>query len=206
VDAVRNYGRRSGEIWHSMQKSMPDDLGSKRFSVYCRGHPACFFACCARFHRCDGRSCAPHPRSLTVVNRVGDCDPAAQRCHLHSAAPESHQIPTDDGDRSLTLRYVPQSRTPLDKSRREVLKHVHRLWGFIQQLNAAIFILLLQNHIKSPQTMDMLQHFAPAFISLTLRYVPQSRTPLDKSRREVLKHVHRLWGFDVMPDDLGSKR
>ncbi|CAJ0991861.1 SpoVR family protein [Pantoea sp. Nvir] len=34
------------------------------------------------------------------------------------------------GDRSLTLRYVPQNRTPLDKSCREVLKHVHRLWGF----------------------------------------------------------------------------
>lgn len=30
VDAVRDYGRRSGEIWHGMQKSMPDDLGSKR--------------------------------------------------------------------------------------------------------------------------------------------------------------------------------
>ena len=34
------------------------------------------------------------------------------------------------GDRSLTLRYIPQSRAPLDKSRREVMKHVHRLWGF----------------------------------------------------------------------------
>lgn len=34
------------------------------------------------------------------------------------------------GDRSLTLRYVPHQRSPLDKSRREVLKHVHRLWGF----------------------------------------------------------------------------
>ena len=30
VDTVREYGRRSGEIWHSMQKSMPDDLASKR--------------------------------------------------------------------------------------------------------------------------------------------------------------------------------
>ncbi len=30
VDVVRNYGRRSGEIWHSMQKNLPDDLGSKR--------------------------------------------------------------------------------------------------------------------------------------------------------------------------------
>ena len=26
VDAVRDYGRRSGEIWHSMQKAMPADL------------------------------------------------------------------------------------------------------------------------------------------------------------------------------------
>ncbi|WP_099350425.1 SpoVR family protein [Erwinia amylovora] len=34
------------------------------------------------------------------------------------------------GDRSLTLRYVPHKRAPLDSSRREVLKHVHRLWGF----------------------------------------------------------------------------
>lgn len=30
VDSVREYGRRSGEIWHKMQKSMPDDLASKR--------------------------------------------------------------------------------------------------------------------------------------------------------------------------------
>jgi len=29
VDSVREYGRRSGEIWHKMQKSMPDDLASK---------------------------------------------------------------------------------------------------------------------------------------------------------------------------------
>jgi spore cortex formation protein SpoVR/YcgB (stage V sporulation) len=34
------------------------------------------------------------------------------------------------GDRSLTLRYIPQERAPLDKSRRDVLKHLHRLWGF----------------------------------------------------------------------------
>ena len=43
------------------------------------------------------------------------------------------------GDRSLTLRYVPHNRVPLDKSRREVLKHVHRLWGFdviLEQQNA----------------------------------------------------------------------
>lgn len=34
------------------------------------------------------------------------------------------------GDRSLTLRYVPQNRIPLDKSHHKVLKHVYRLWGF----------------------------------------------------------------------------
>ncbi len=34
--------------------------------------------------------------------------------------------------------------------------------------------------------------------SLTLRYIPHNRAPLDKGRKEVLKHVHRLWGFDIM--------
>lgn len=30
VDAVRDYGRRSGEIWHGMQNSMPTDLPPQR--------------------------------------------------------------------------------------------------------------------------------------------------------------------------------
>lgn len=34
------------------------------------------------------------------------------------------------GDRSLTLRYVPHNHIPLDRGYKEVLKHVHRLWGF----------------------------------------------------------------------------
>ncbi|GAB6263119.1 SpoVR family protein [Photobacterium sp. R1] len=34
------------------------------------------------------------------------------------------------GDRSLTLRYVPHNRIPLADSYSEVLKHMHRLWGF----------------------------------------------------------------------------
>ncbi|QUJ68269.1 SpoVR family protein [Photobacterium sp. GJ3] len=34
------------------------------------------------------------------------------------------------GDRSLTLRYVPHNRIPLADSYNEVLKHLHRLWGF----------------------------------------------------------------------------
>ncbi|WP_394132776.1 SpoVR family protein [Shewanella maritima] len=35
-----------------------------------------------------------------------------------------------DGDRSLTLRYTPHNRIPLADSMTEVLKHLHRLWGF----------------------------------------------------------------------------
>lgn len=34
------------------------------------------------------------------------------------------------GDRSLTLRHVPHNRIPLADSHQQVLKHVHRLWGF----------------------------------------------------------------------------
>lgn len=34
------------------------------------------------------------------------------------------------GDRSLTLQHVPQDRIPLHDGYPEVLKHLHRLWGF----------------------------------------------------------------------------
>lgn len=34
------------------------------------------------------------------------------------------------GDRSLTLRHIPQDRVPLGTDTEEVLRHVHRLWGF----------------------------------------------------------------------------
>jgi len=42
------------------------------------------------------------------------------------------------GDRSLTLRFVPNHRVPLADSYHQVLKHLHRLWGFtvrLEQLN-----------------------------------------------------------------------
>ncbi|MBU2114805.1 MAG: SpoVR family protein [Gammaproteobacteria bacterium] len=35
-----------------------------------------------------------------------------------------------NGDRSMTLRYIPQQRVPLASSFPQVLKHLHRLWGF----------------------------------------------------------------------------
>ncbi len=40
-----------------------------------------------------------------------------------------YQVDTQ-GDRSLTLRYVPHSRVPLADDHEEVLRHLHRLWGF----------------------------------------------------------------------------
>jgi spore cortex formation protein SpoVR/YcgB (stage V sporulation) len=40
-----------------------------------------------------------------------------------------YQVDTS-GDRSLTLRYVPQNRVPLADDHGEVLRHMHRLWGF----------------------------------------------------------------------------
>jgi stage V sporulation protein R len=43
--------------------------------------------------------------------------------------------------------------------------------------------------------------------SLTLRYTPRERRPLGESSAEVMKHVARLWGFDVRLDmiDEGGK-
>ncbi|MDP2562205.1 SpoVR family protein [Psychrobium sp. 1_MG-2023] len=35
-----------------------------------------------------------------------------------------------DGDRSMTLRYYPHQDIPLGESTKEMLKHLHRLWGF----------------------------------------------------------------------------
>jgi len=40
-----------------------------------------------------------------------------------------YQVDTT-GDRSLTLRYVPQDRVPLSDDHEQVLRHLHRLWGF----------------------------------------------------------------------------
>ncbi|MGO2508112.1 MAG: SpoVR family protein [Vibrio hibernica] len=34
------------------------------------------------------------------------------------------------GDRSLTLQHIPQDRVPLNSNYPEVMKHLHRLWGF----------------------------------------------------------------------------
>lgn len=40
------------------------------------------------------------------------------------------------GDRSLHLRHIPQDRVPLGPETEEVLKHIHRLWGFDVKLSS----------------------------------------------------------------------
>lgn len=51
-----------------------------------------------------------------------------------------------NGDRSLTLRYVPNNDIPLANTYKEVLKHLYRLWGFtvsLEQKNADASINIL---------------------------------------------------------------
>jgi len=53
------------------------------------------------------------------------------------------------GDRSLTLRYIPQNAIPLAKSSEAVLKHLHHLWGFgvkLEQLADDNRVLLLASY------------------------------------------------------------
>ncbi len=40
--------------------------------------------------------------------------------------------------------------------------------------------------------------------SMILRHIPHNRIPLDKSHEEVMKHLHRLWGFDVILEEVIS--
>jgi stage V sporulation protein R len=40
-----------------------------------------------------------------------------------------------NGDRSLTLRHTPANRVPLANNTQEILKHLHRLWGFTVKLD-----------------------------------------------------------------------
>ena len=35
-----------------------------------------------------------------------------------------------NGDRSLTLRHQQHARRPLGETTQQVMKHLHRLWGF----------------------------------------------------------------------------
>ena len=55
----------------------------------------------------------------------------SQQYNLSQIEPNIQVYNVDlNGDRSLTLRYIPQNRAPLAAEYQQVLKHLHRLWGF----------------------------------------------------------------------------
>ncbi len=58
-------------------------------------------------------------------------DALAQQYNLSSQEPDIQVHEVDvRGDRSLTLHHQQNSRKPLNEDTEEVLKHLHRLWGF----------------------------------------------------------------------------
>lgn len=59
------------------------------------------------------------------------------------------------GDRTLRLRYVPHQRVPLDDSHTEVLKHLHRLWGFAVTLEEERSDGSLQLLSRCPLPLDL---------------------------------------------------
>ncbi len=55
----------------------------------------------------------------------------SQQYNLSNLEPNIQVQSVDvNGDRSLTLRYIPHNRIPLADSQQEVLKHLYRLWQF----------------------------------------------------------------------------
>ncbi|KHO63584.1 SpoVR family protein [Pseudomonas flexibilis] len=55
------------------------------------------------------------------------------------------------GDRSLTLRHIQHERKPLGDSTQEVLKHLHRLWGFDVHLETVRGDKVIQSQHMPPQ-------------------------------------------------------
>ncbi|WP_328188033.1 SpoVR family protein [Marinobacter sp. OP 3.4] len=58
------------------------------------------------------------------------------------------------GDRSLTLRHIPVDRVPLGDDASEVLKHVHRLWGFDVHLESVDEGTVVAEYHCPPQELD----------------------------------------------------
>ncbi|HHC75273.1 MAG TPA: SpoVR family protein, partial [Thiothrix sp.] len=58
-------------------------------------------------------------------------DTLSKQYNLSDQEPDIQVYQVDfRGDRSLTLRHYQNNRRPLGKDTKEVLKHVHRLWGY----------------------------------------------------------------------------
>ncbi len=65
------------------------------------------------------------------------CQALSDQYNLGSREPNIQVYAVDHrGDRSLTLRHTRYNRKPLSDAASEVLKHLHRLWGFTVRLEA----------------------------------------------------------------------
>lgn len=58
------------------------------------------------------------------------------------------------GDRSLTLQHQQFNRQPLDESSQEVLKHIHRLWGFDVHLHSVCDDHVVQSFHCPPKELE----------------------------------------------------
>ncbi|GGY78773.1 SpoVR family protein [Marinobacter zhanjiangensis] len=58
------------------------------------------------------------------------------------------------GDRSLTLRHIPVDRVPLGEDADEVLRHVHRLWGFDVHLESVDEGTVVAEHHCPPRDLN----------------------------------------------------
>jgi len=54
------------------------------------------------------------------------------------------------GDRTLTLRHLPNNNVPLAESQEQVLKHLHRLWGFSVKLESVDSDNEVRNTLQCP--------------------------------------------------------
>ena len=62
----------------------------------------------------------------------------AQQYNRDNQLPDIQIVRFDrDGDRSLTLRHQLHRHRRLNDDRHQVLKHLHRLWGFTVRLDTA---------------------------------------------------------------------
>ncbi|GAB2575929.1 SpoVR family protein [Nitrincola alkalisediminis] len=65
------------------------------------------------------------------------------------------------GDRSLTLRHYMHNKQPLSSSSKEVLKHLHRLWGFDVRLESILPDGTVTKRYECPPSAELLEVICP---------------------------------------------
>ena len=137
------------------------------------------------------RQVLPYPDLAEVQGQI-----AAKRALLVAAA-GSHNLlfsgPPGTGKTLLASR-LPGLLPPLDEREALEVAAIHNAEGY-QKIRT-----LLSQQYNLSQIEPNIQVYNVDFNgdrSLTLRYIPQNRVPLAASQQQVLKHLHRLWGFTV---------